>query len=125
MFFSRPAGTTFVSRGDFDAYDFTVGSFTTDGLWHTLDLSGIVPRNTFAVKIELSLLAFEAESATFWKAKGIINDMNMVLCRTIIANKEISFYFVCFCSALQQIEYNIENTTWTKITLSIQGWFTK
>ena len=113
----------YVDRGDPAAVDFTVGDLTTDGAFHELDLSGIVPAGTKAVHIRVVVSDDLISQAFLLRKKGNTNAINTVSAITQVANIAISKDGIVSCSTDRKLEYSATNTTWTWITILVKGYF--
>jgi len=125
------AGTTatfdysnFVNRGDPAAWDWTVGDLTTDGTYHDLDCSGIVPSNAVAIVFFIQVEDGTAEIPFRLRKNGNSNGYNVGEVRTIVTDVTSSATLIVPCDANQVVEYYGYNTTWSTINIVIVGWFT-
>lgn len=113
----------FVDRGDPAAYDFTLTDFTTDGAWHDLDLSSIVPPGSSAAifistikdNLILSYIQFRQESNA--------NPYNISLALILAANLSFNHNHIVSCHPNSKIQYMASNTTFTEINLIVRGWW--
>lgn len=116
-------GTLYVDRGDPDAYDKTVGNFTTDGNWHDLDLSAIVPATAFAVHIKVTLDDEGVASNITIKKKGNTNYHNAFSLSTQVTGVPIMGEGVVACNGNQELEYSASNLTFDVLNFIVKGWF--
>lgn len=114
--------TPYVDRGDPAAWDYSKVDFLTDGAWHTLDLSAIVPQGATLVHLKIkALTAFNNSIIAFCK-NDIINKLNGA---TIAIRHGASDYYEeawVACDADRKIEYWTSNQTWVILDLMVRGW---
>lgn len=113
----------YVNRGDPAAYDFEEGVLITDGLWHDLDLSSIVPAG--AVAVHLLIVAFDnlVNSLLFFRKNTNTYNHNAIALYISVANTFISVGDFVPCDTNRVIEYLATNTTWGGIGITVKGWF--
>ena len=123
MFFSRPSGHKFVSRGDPSVVDFDKDDLTSDGGYHDLDLSAIIPKNT-----KLILLRVKCESSLgtldlMVRKKGNTNEINSDY--NIIAITDVPSYqtLLVVPNNDRVIEYKTTFGTYTVLNITVGGWF--
>jgi hypothetical protein len=122
MFFSRK-GSRWVERTPPPAsHDFVVGDFTTDGNYHDLDLSTIVPANAKEVIISVEVRDDLAQQAVVIKKKGYMSDTTSPSIKTQVANVSIADFFRVPIGSDGIVEYLISNTTWTSISVDVVKW---
>jgi len=113
----------YVNRGDPATYDKAVGDFTTDQTWRDLDLSLIVPAGATVVHVKVSLQATTVGDVFILRAKGHNNAVNALGGDCQVAN----IHFYCFgfvpLDANRVVQYYGTTTTFTTISLLVQGWF--
>lgn len=115
--------TSFVDRGDPAAWDFIIGNFTADGAWHDLNLSSIVPAGAKSV-LFLVYIRNDAVNKDFYlRRKGNANAYNMVMQRTEVANLVRVADGVCPCDENRVIQYYLTAVGWTRIRLTVKGWW--
>jgi len=110
-------------RGDAGAMDFLVGDFTTDGAWHTLDLSGIIPAHAHAVAVSVAAAATAINKTLKFRTLGNANDFNRTLICTQAGNILSAQDIIVYPDANGRIEYNISPATWILITFCVKGWW--
>lgn len=113
----------YVDRGDPATHDFNLLDLTTDGAWHELDLSPIVPTGTKAVNITFNIRDNLINQILLLRQNGNTKDKNCLLQRTQVANHLITHNGILACDANYKIAYKATNTTWTSITITIMGYF--
>lgn len=113
----------YVDRGDPAAVDFEIGDLTTDGAWHELDLSAIVPAGTKAVHIRIIIGDNLINQIIHLRKKGNTNITNTLAVNTQVANILIAKDGILTCSTDRKIEYLAANTTWSAITILVKGYF--
>lgn len=121
--FGKRSGHRYIDRGDPSAADFIITDFTTDGAWHDLDFSSIIPPGAVLVHFYLTLQDNDAFSYIQFRKKGNSNAVNLEVCMELIAN--LSFYWGLFvsCDSDGVIEYLASNTTFTSVIIIVRGWF--
>lgn len=113
----------FTDRGDPAAYDFTVGDFTTDATWRTLDLSSIVPAGAKAVSMHIKLKDELLSSAMNFRKNGNAEEYNTSTLRIQSTNVTNDLDLVVACDVNRIIEYYGSDLTFTTINLTIKGWW--
>lgn len=113
----------YVDRGDPSSWDFETSDFITDGNWHELDLSNIVPEGTKAVCFLTYIIDDIVASHISFRKKGNTNTVNKFVSRTQLANVLMDGNGIVFCDTDRKIEYRTSNTTFSWITLTIRGWY--
>ena len=116
-------GHKYYDRGDPASEDFSAADFTKDGVWHTLDLSGIVPEGTASVHLRIVISSNLAGNAVSLRKKGNTQLVNMAVVAIPAAN--ITYYqdrYVA-CDSNRQIEYFVPDAYWPIINISVRGWF--
>jgi len=121
MFFSRPAGHKLVDRGDPDAYDYSVGDFTKDGLFHELDLSAIVPSNAKFIGIRAVVRCTAAQDYCIFRKKGNVNTKNAIQGYVSINDGYNSVMGNVPCNSTRIIEYSF-TANFTIINFCVCGW---
>jgi len=112
----------YVDRGDPSSWDFTVANFTTDGNWHDLDLSSIVPGGTKLVHMRIRLCTPSLAGINFRK-KGNTNAVNIATMKTQVASVYYYEDFFVPCDANRIIQYLANDVSWTAIDVTVRGWF--
>jgi hypothetical protein len=113
----------YVDRGDPATYDFDLSSLITDGAWHDLNLSSIVPAGAKAVHLRVEISDDVPNSVVRFRKNGNTNIHNAGVLKTQVANQEIDKDIIVSCDANRIIEYLATNTTWTGIWIWVRGWF--
>ncbi len=117
-------GGTFVDRGDFNTYDWTQATLTTDGTWNDLDLSGIVPAGAKAVSINLLLADDVAGSHFSLRKNGNSNAFVQTPMYTQVGGILNGYTVTVACDANRVIEYYGANVAFATITIVVNGWWT-
>ena len=112
-----------IDRGDPSDFDFTLTDFTTDGNWHDLDLSDILPEGAYAVVLFVGIEDDLAGQHISFRKNGNSNEKNWSRCFTQVSNIGIINDLTVFCDPDRKIEYQATNTTWTTINVTIKGWW--
>ena len=109
-------------RGDPTTDDWDQTSLTTDGSWHDLDCSSIVPAGASIIHF-VGWMEDNIAAAHFnMRKNGNSNAVNMSWAYTAVANGRVGFDFWVSCSEARVVEYRFYNTTWTFIRLTVAGW---
>lgn len=113
----------YVDRGDPSAADYLVADLTTDGAFHDLDLSSIVPAGAKAVRFSIVLIDDLVAAVVLLRQKGNTNIYNIDRTGIQVANQAIVASPIVSCSTARIVEYLTTNTTFTYIGITIRGWF--
>lgn len=116
-------GDTYVDRGDPSAWDFTKADLTTDGAWHDLDLSAIVPAGAKLILITVMCNEDAVNKWFYLRQKGNSNDFNRSAIRQQVANLANEAVMMVSCDQNRKIQYLATNTVWTVIYIEVRGWF--
>lgn len=114
----------YVDRGPITGPDFLLVDFTTDGLWHTLDLSGIVPLHAKAV-----VLQFQFNSPPAPGGNGMLSPSFHGAARNVtylpihFANRNLYHQKTISLDDNRTIEYLFGNVAWNSISCIVQGWW--
>lgn len=113
----------FVDRGDPADYDFDVNDFTTDGNWHDLDLSGIVPAKAKAVLLFVRIRNNVVGASIRFRRNGNVNDQSSNAVYTQVSNLSKGLDMVTPLDENRIIEYRASNVVFTDITANVRGWW--
>lgn len=120
-----PCPVSYNDRGDPSSVDFSKTAFTTDGQWHTLDLSSIVSEGATLVHLLVYTFNSFANSWIFFCKKG---NTNRTVNRAPISIRQggnIEHYESVFvaCDENRQIEYMMTNRVWDgALDVVVRGW---
>lgn len=114
---------TYVDRGDPATWDFVQGDFITDGEWHELDLSSIVPEGVRTIHFIALIRDDIIGSLVQLREKGNVNPYTKFMIRTQTAGMTICGDGIISCDVNRKIEYYATATTWNQIILQVRGWF--
>jgi len=114
--------TTFFDRGNADSYDFSLADFTTDGEWHDLDLSAILPSGAKCVIFWVQINDDATSSWICFRKKGSLSVYNQGVCRTQVANVWCDAQMTIPCDSNRVIEYSAIDRIFTGIYLIVNGW---
>ena len=119
--------SSFVSRGNPTAYDFTLSDFTTDGTWKigssALDLSSIVDSDAKAVLLNIAIIDDAINKSLILRKSGSDNNYSQGVITTQVANQIIYSDVVIEYNSDQKIEYQCSNTTFSGIYVVVKGWW--
>lgn len=120
-------GHRYVNRGDVAAYDWSeVGDkavFNTDGNWHELDLSSIIPIGTVLVHFRLAIRDDVADNEFSLRTDNYVNVMNIDAAKTYAANVSNKQSLLVAPTSNRKIEYRGTNVAFIYIHLTIAGWW--
>jgi hypothetical protein len=117
------ASMQFVDRGDPSAWDFVLTDLITDGAWHDMDLSAIVPANAIAAVLDVTYSEGAAGNYILFRKKGNVNEINMGVTRVQVPNVVNDSCLIVALSSDGKIQYLTTNTTFTVINILVRGWF--
>jgi hypothetical protein len=121
--FGKRAGLIYVDRGDPSSSDFTEDDLTTDGDWHELDLSSIIPAGAFLAHI---ISAIEDTSVNLYmqfQETGNTNNLNVLAVKTYVSGIYSDLTGLVLLDSDRKCEYRFSNTTINNIIIAIRGWF--
>ncbi len=113
----------YVDRGDPVAQDFDDADLTTDGAWHDLDLSSIVPNGAIAVALRLSVKDGAVDSRVRFRKNGNSNTANVAQIRTQVIDLFINADLKVGCDSNRVIEYWASSLAFTNIDITVKGWW--
>lgn len=111
-----------VERESRSGYDYTDADLTTDGSWHDLDLSSIVPEGAVKVAMRFTVVDNSANMHIQFRKNGDSSTYNQVI-RTQVNGVSIDTLFKVFCDSSRVIEYEASNTTFSEIGITIIAWY--
>jgi len=123
IYLNAYAEPRFVSRGDPDNWDFETSDFVTDGTWRDLDLSSIVPEGASAVLISGNMLDNTVGLLFSFRQNGVSSGSTAMRAYIQASNIDYGFCWTLPVDACRKVEYYATNTTWTRIRISVAGWF--
>lgn len=112
----------FVDRGDPDGYDFAVAYFTTDGFFHDIDFTGIVPAGATAVYIGFQIRDGTVPASIYFRKKGQVNYHNRLMLRNQVAGKFIEASGFVSLDENLKAEYMTTPHSFTQIAVVVRGW---
>ena len=112
----------FVDRGDPSAWDWTHATLTTDGNWHDLDCSAIVPTGTKVIYFRMYLQDDVAGSYLFLRKKGNSGTYNAAGLRVPAANADIEGNSWVSCNSSRMVQYMASNVAFTVVGLLVRAW---
>lgn len=112
----------YTDRGDPTSWDFSKTDFSTDGQWHVLDLSSIVPEGATVVHLKIKAqIAYNNSIIAFCK-KGMTNKLNGATLMIRHGNNEYYEERWVACDVDRKIEYWTSNRTWVILDVLVRGW---
>ena len=112
----------YIDRGDPAGWDFQVSDLTTNGAWHDLDLSAIVPAGAKQVHISAYIQDDASTTSLSFRKKGNTQVINVLSGYVPAANTVAKFEGFVTLNAARIIEYMATNQTWSGIYIAIRGW---
>ena len=119
--FGTPRG--FVDRGDPANTDWSPGNLIGDDAWHDLDLSSIVPADTVAVVLRISMVQLLLNNQIDFRKKGHVNFPNVAESRPQAVNRGIQYDKTVACDSNRFIQYRLTTPTWAFLGITLIGWF--
>lgn len=113
----------FEDRGDPADPDFILSGLTTDGTWHDLDCSSVVPAGAVGIVIRATVNDNATNSYLNFRKNGNSNTAAIITVRTQVADVPADGNAIVPCDSNRIIEYQAANTTFTSIAIVIIGWF--
>lgn len=113
----------YVHRGDPGAWDFLIGDFTINDAWHELDLSGIVPANTSAVHLLVTINNTGVGKLIQFRHTSQVNVNNVASCKLKVAGISDWFDIVQALDTNRKIDYYVISGGWTFIGIVARGWW--
>lgn len=117
-----PCPVSYSDRGDPSSWDFSKTDFSTDGAYHTLDLSSIVPEGASLVHLLVHGLIAYNNSIIIFRKKGNINDVNREILYVRHGNCTYLHSLWVACDAGRKIEYWMSDRTWVSLDVVVRGW---
>ncbi len=111
-----------IDYGDSSSAGWDLTALTTDGAWHDLDLSSIVPAGAKFVLMKIYVQDDAAGSYVQLRKNGNTEIFNAFTCRTQVANQVNEQDGWVACDTNRVIEYRTANLTYTAIYLRVRGW---
>jgi len=123
MFVSRSVGHKWTDRGNVASADFIKTDLTTDGAWHSLDLSSIIPVGAKLVMLRTNIIALATIGVMKIRTNGNANAFNIDVSgmETDGFPKWDTLWVVPDASGI--IEYWCTNVSYITITVTVGGWF--
>lgn len=127
LFTKIPRILKFQDRGDPAAYDYEETGdksiLDTDGDWHDLDLSAIVPTGAKAILLRVSIQDDSVGSFFLLRKNGRVSDFNIAILRTQVADAYIDQAIVIACDTNRVIEYKGSDVAFSLVALVVSGWW--
>ena len=116
----------YVDRGDPAAYDFDQTVLVTDGAWHDLNLSSIVPAEGASHLVHLCFNIVDDSAGKYiqFREKGNSNAYNVLDLINQVANFPIIYDGFVLMDSSRVIEYRCSNTVFTTLGIVVRGWWT-
>lgn len=113
----------FIDRGDPAAASFSLVNFTTDGAWHDLDLSAIVPAGAKGVAMSVILVNAAVFKNVMFRKKGNANIWNRSLVTIQVATIPISDDIEVPIDTDRKCEYNFVAGGWVAAFVTVKNWW--
>lgn len=120
---SMKSGLVFVDRGNRTSWDYRLVNLTTNGAWHLLDISGIVPTEARAVLLRVRLEDNAANSYFSFRTFANTGTHNTSAIYTQVANIPVNGDLVCPIDSDGKLGYQAKNVVWTSIDILVKGWW--
>jgi hypothetical protein len=105
-------------------YDFSIGDFTIDGLWHTLDLSAIVPAGASGVYLHIKSACTTVTTETLYlRQTGSAQSIATCRIRPQVNGLAITFTPVVGVDSTRRIDYKALTGSWSDLRLTVAGWW--
>ncbi|MBN1823915.1 MAG: hypothetical protein JW803_06325, partial [Endomicrobiales bacterium] len=112
---------SFIDRGDPLNPDYD--DLDTDGEWHDLDLSSIVPADAKAVLLYVAMRDDTVQVAISLRREGNTNLANVGQLANQVVNAWVTSDYIIPCNSDRVIEYQTDNTTFTDLSITVKGWW--
>ena len=122
MLMSRKGGMTFVSRNNPAAADWTKATLNTDGNWHTLDLTSIIPATAKVVLFNVYASSNAAGNGIRLRPVGASNGFNDCELNVMVSGQKHN-HNVLVVPVAGSIDYAITTSAGLSLNLTIVGWF--
>ena len=113
----------YVDRGDPTGWDKILSDFTTDGDWHDLNLSALVPAGAISIHVQV-YVEYGLQGAFFHlRKKGntyALNRMGQKIQSMGFGQEATGFVS---CDVNRTIEYRASAVSFSDISLLVKGWF--
>lgn len=114
---------TYVDRGDTFPEDFSTVDLVTDGAFHELDLSAIVPAGAVLVLIHCGFSGTSAPANAAFRKPGYITGWNVAAVTLLVAGLARRPDVIVPLSPDRKIEYKFAGPGWTAQDMTIRGWW--
>lgn len=112
-----------IDRGDPPVCDFSWPGLLDDGLWHELDLSGIVPAGASLVGLyTFSSNAYASKHCAF-RTPGNVNTENISMTNTQVSGVPQTLDVFVNVDANRKIEYKLDVGGWTGFVVTVKNWW--
>ena len=115
-------GHRFYGRGGIAAV-FSLASLTTDGAYHDLDLSLIIPNGTVAVLLRVALIDDAAGSYILFRKEGDANVDRVMVVRSQVANVWNEGDGIMPIGESKKLQYATSNLTFSDMLIVVKGWW--
>ena len=102
---------------------FSLASLTTDGAYHDLDLSLIIPNGTVAVLLRVSLIDDAVGSYILFRKKGDANVHRVMVVRSQVANIWNDADGIMPIGESKKLQYQTSNLTFSDMLIVVKGWW--
>ena len=103
--------------------DFVLADFTTDGEWHELDLSSILPEDAKLIDVYVHIQDNLVGNFFTLKSYGEVNSYNVIEVHSEVANTENDTEGFLYVGDKRIIQYKATDTVFTNIKLTIRGYW--
>lgn len=123
MFFTKQRGVKLVNRGDPESADFTKVDLTTDGNWHELDMSSVIPKGAIAAVLAVRVLDDGVGNSLTIRPKAHSYPYHRFRNYQDTINQASSEQGIVFFDTDRAIEYLGSNVEFTSIEITVIGWW--
>lgn len=113
-----------VDRGDANDHDFRKVNLTTDGAWHDLDLSNIIPIGTKLVAMRVSFASAPVAFFGIFRTKGATFAYNAATNRTQVSGIFVDADLFVAPDSNRKVEYKFSNGVFVEIYITVKAWWT-
>lgn len=113
----------YFDRGDPAAWDFMVGDFVQDNLWHDLDLSVVIPSDVVSAHLRVVVETTSVNIAFNLRTKGNTDVFNVTRTTCTVAYVRNSVDVLVTPDSNGVVEYKCFNDTFTRLNICVAGWW--
>lgn len=115
--------TGYIDRGPSLLNDWDENDLTQDGLWHTLDMSAVIPAGAKAVNLHYRGLDANVGRILFMRPAGDTTIVGTCFVRNQVANVAVGGWAATSISSDRKVEYKSLAPGYTTINFKVRGWW--